>query len=159
MHQCFQQTKTGTPIPQEDMWSLCARTQPGSYYAVGRQFYLPIVETELVDFLKATLLDRYVWRKAAAPGSQPGTIEVVCCTFSFLLAALVEQERLRQGLPYPLAFSRVEVQTGRGGHSLNGFYNPSREWRFVEPQNDTIFDPTQAKEHYPGIQIQNFMFV
>lgn len=156
MNPLFQRTKSLAPIPQFELWSLCARVQPGAFYAAGRAQYLPVFESEMAEFLAATQLDRYVWRKA---DPATGRIEVVCCTFSLLLTALVEQERLRQGAPYPLAFARVEAITDAGGHSLCGFFNENREWRIVEPQNDGLYTIARANALYPGLQIQNLMFV
>lgn len=121
-------------LEQEQVLEIGQLAGPSAFVDAGRNYYVPIVESELAAYLKHTEVDRYIWREAQPKAD---TAEMVCASFSLLLWALLEQERLKQRIFYPFAVARVRLAT----HSLCGFINENSEFKFIEPQNDRIYKP------------------
>lgn len=148
----FSESKKLKPITGTDLLLTCAYVRPAAAANVGGELYLPLVPAEVVEWLHETQIDRMVWREHITSHDAP---ECVCRTFSTLLWALVEQERLRCGAAYSFAFARVTLF----GHSLCGFIGDDGGLRLVEPQTDEIIPAVTYAAQYPGRDIQRFEFV
>lgn len=152
----FQATKHLDPISTTELGTVAGDGVPAFR---GRPMYLPVAEADMVEFLEISQLDRWRWRQAQP---QDDTTEMVCTSFSLLLWALIEQERLRSGLLYPLSVARVTLlqpgfyddgTPGDIGHSLCGFVNERWEFKLIEPQNDLIYAP-RADQQILGVMFQ-----
>lgn len=152
MSQFFQKSIDLKPLEQLEILDIASSASEIAYLGVGRRFYLPVDDTDIKDWLVATQVDRYIWREAQPVTATP---EFVCVSFSALLWALVEQERLKNGLLYPLAFARLTLLT----HSLCGYINQDSQFKLVEPQDDSILTMAELQLRFPDQQIQAMMFI
>lgn len=152
----FQRTSQLPLLNVERLVAATAESAPVAWVDAGRPHYLPVDVTDMVSFLDRTKIDRHVWRVATP---KDDTVELVCTSFSLLLFGLVEQERLKCGLRFPLAFGRVRLLT----HSMCGFVDPSGILHLVEPQSDRLWIVHEYVESRLGLgmprpEIQSIMF-
>lgn len=124
----------------------------GATVFIGRPMYQPVTDYDILTFLETSKIDRYIWRTAQPDDDSD---EMVCTSFSLLLWALIEQERLRSGIKYPLAVARVTLlqpgfyedgTPGDVGHSVCGFVNDQWKFKLIEPQTDEIYAPRENQQ-------------
>lgn len=152
MIQFFQESKKLAPISGEDVLSIVAGVRLEAAANVGGDYYLPIIESELAEFLRVTKIDEYRWREANAKLKTP---QLVCRTFSAIMWASLVQEQVKVGALYPWAAARVTCFR----HSVCGFVNERNRWLFFEPQDDAILSVSDFALRFPGQDVQRFEFV
>ena len=138
----FRYTRSAEPISILQIIDSVNRVSPAAFVHGGRESYMPVNESQLIAFLRRTKMERSSWQIAQSVDT---SVEKVCTSYSLLLFALVEQERLRSRCHLPLAFCRVSLFN----HSLNGFFNERGELKLVDPQLDQIFTLDEWSRYSP----------
>lgn len=147
----FDSTKQQPPINEDKVEDILNKAAPNAFIDRGQPQYLPVVESDLRHFLSRTRTDRGAWAFAQPQKDSQGKN---CSSYSLMLFALMEQERLKCGCEYPLAFGRVKLFD----HAVDGFINEHGEFKIVEPQNDRIYSLNDWVNHAGENSIQIITF-
>ena len=146
----FIRTKQIPAIEQQTLQSRCDEVASLAFLGFGRRHYQPVLESEMVLWLARTRVDRFRWQEGFA-----GKPEFVCCSFSLLLWALLEQQRITDNVTLPLAVCRISTLE----HSMVGFFNEGGEFRTIEPQTDAIQPLRSWGFSHPQDDVQTLIFL
>lgn len=149
MKKFFTNHGTITRDQVQDIWSADCES---ASVVVNRQEYSLIDSGELKKFLAHTKIDRGIWRQFSPASDKP---EWVCTSFALMLFGLMEQERLRCGIPFPFTFARVITFN----HALNGFICRDLKLWIVEPQTDAICELNEWQARTPDNTVNHIQCV
>lgn len=151
----FFQRSLGLEIGVNDLMTIAGNVSDSALVDANRPKYLRIHSDDLKEWLAFTKIDENIWREASLTNPKMTVTEFVCVEFaSFLVACIEPQERVKQGLPYPLAICRVMTQD----HELAGYIDEDSEFALIEPQNDDLLNALRFERAQADNQINKMFF-